>query len=253
MIPYFSFSEIDLGFIKIQVWGLLLASGFLLGLWFFRKQARKKNINDNTIFDLALVILASALIGARLFYVLNEWSYFVKNPLDIVRVWQGGMAFFGGLIFAVLLGWLYLKKKGIRFWPVSDIVVISLALGEAMARIGCFFIHDHLGRLTTLPWGIKYLGQVRHETALYSFLSTLILFLVLLILRKKKIGEKESFPTAFYLVWYGLFSFFIYGLRATDLPGSDPVWGCLRPSQYFCLVLFALGMILLARVYRKKN
>lgn len=252
MIPYFFLTEINFGLVKIQFWGLMLVLGFLVGLWLFRRQARKLNISDNIIFDLALIILISALVGARFLFVLNEWSYFSQNPIDIFKVWQGGMAFFGGLILAVFFGWLYLKKKGIKFWLVSDIIVISLAIGEAITRIGCFFIHDHLGKITTVPWGIQYLGETRHETSLYSFISCLLLFILLLILKNKNFGRKEGFLTGIYLVWYGLFSFFIYGLRATDLPGSDPFWGFLRPSQYFCLILFFLGVILLARVFRKK-
>lgn len=252
MIPYFSVTEIDIGFIKIQFWGLMFALGLIFGLWLFYREAKKIKLGK-IVFDLALVIILSALVGARLYFVLNEWSYFQENPLDIFKVWQGGMGFYGGLIFAVFAGFLYLRKKGIQFWLVSDIMVISLALGEAITRIGCFFIHDHWGKITALPWGIKYLGEIRHETSLYSFFSVLILFLVLLILRRKPIGRKESFLTSLYLIWYGIISFFIYGLRATDLPGSDPFWGCFRPSQYFCLLLLILGIILFLKKNRKNN
>ncbi|MFH1367192.1 MAG: prolipoprotein diacylglyceryl transferase [Patescibacteria group bacterium] len=242
--------EIDIGFVKIQFWGLMFALGLIFGLWQFWKEARKIAL-EKIVFDLALVIIISALVGARLYFVLNEWSYFQLNPWEIFAFWQGGMGFFGGLIFAVFFGWLYLKKKGIRFWLVSDIMVISLAIGEAITRIGCFFIHDHWGRITALPWGIKYLGEIRHETSLYSFLSALGLFIVLLILKKNKISRKEGFLTAIYLIWYGSISFFIYGLRATGLPGSDPFWGCLRPSQYFSLLLLVLVIILLIKKSKK--
>jgi len=250
MIPYFSLEEIDIGFVKIQFWGLMFALGLIFGLWQFFREAKKIKI-EKIVFDLALIIIVSAIAGARLYFILNELPYFSENPLEIFKVWQGGMGFYGGLVFAVFAGFLYLKKKGIKFWLVSDIMVISLAIGEAITRIGCFFIHDHLGKITALPWGIKYLGEVRHETSLYSFLSAIILFIVLMILRKKKIGQKEGFLTAFYLVWYGLVSFFIYGLRATDLAGSDPVWGWLRPSQYFSLLLLVLGLILLIKKTKK--
>ncbi|MFA5070471.1 MAG: prolipoprotein diacylglyceryl transferase [Patescibacteria group bacterium] len=251
MIPYFSLEEIDIGFVKIQIWGLMFALGLIFGLWQFFREAKKIK-TEKIVFDLALVIIISALVGARAYFVLNEWSYFRENLLDVFKVWEGGLGFYGGLIFAVTFGWLYLKKKGIKFWLVSDIMVISLALGEAITRLGCFLIHDHWGKITALPWGIEYLGEVRHETSLYSFLSSLILFIILLILRKKFIGQKEGFLTAFYLTWYGLISFFIYGLRATDLPGSDPFWGILRPSQYFSLLLLVLGIVLFAKRNRKK-
>jgi phosphatidylglycerol:prolipoprotein diacylglycerol transferase len=252
MIPYFSVTEIDIGFVKIQFWGLMFALGLIFGLWLLFREAKKIKL-ENIVFDLALVIILSALVGARLYFVLNEWPYFLRYPLDVFKVWQGGMGFFGGLIFAVLFGWLYLKKKGIKFWLVSDIMVISLALGEAITRIGCFFIHDHWGKITTLPWGVKYLGEIRIDTSLYSFLSALVLFFFLLILRRKPIGQREGFLTSIYLIWYGIISFFIYGLRATDLPGSDPFWGCLRPSQYFSLLLLVLGIVLSAKKNRKNN
>lgn len=251
MIPYFVFEEINLGFVRIQFWGLMLVTAILVGLWILWKETKKLNISGNIILNLALIIVIGSLVGARFYYVLNELPYFIENPVDIFKVWQGGMGFFGGLIFAVFFGWLYLKKKGIKFFIISDIVVISLAIGEAITRIGCFCIHDHLGKVTNFPLGIQYMGEVRHETALYSLVNTLILFIVLLILRRKEIGKKEGFLTAFYMVWYGAITFFIYSLRATDLPGSDPTWGILRPSQYFSLLLFILGLVIFIKKIKR--
>jgi phosphatidylglycerol:prolipoprotein diacylglycerol transferase len=253
MIPYFEFETIDLGFVKIQTWGLLLALGFLIAFFVARREFQRKNLPVNQLLDLTIIILLSAIIGARLFYVFNEFSLYRDNLIDIVKIWEGGLAFYGGLMGATLGSLIYIRSKKLEFLRVADAVFLVLPLGEFITRIGCFLIHDHLGRLTNLPWGINYLGEVRHETAMYSAINGLVLFLILYYIRKKKFAQTPGLISGFYMVWYGFASFAIYQLRATDLPGSDPRLWLFTPSQYFCVALMLIGITVLIKIRRRQS
>ena len=251
MIPYKVYDIIDLGFIEISVWGLFVSLGFLLGILFLFYEAKKKKFDLNILPDLALGVLICSFLGARILYVFNDFSYFYHNPLDIFKIWEGGLAWYGGVSGAIIFGYFYAKKKKISFWNITDSVAPALALGEFVGRIGCFMVHDHLGRLTKVPWAIDYFGEARHETAMYSSLNGLLLFILLLLIKKVKEFQKPGYISSFYMIWYGLITFFVYGLRAADLPFSDPFWGPLRPSQYFSLALLILGIITLMKMAKR--
>jgi len=251
MIPYKVYDIIDLGLIEISTWGLFVSLGFLAGILFLFYEAKKKKFDFNILPDLALGVMISAFIGARILYVFNDFSYFYHNPIDIFKIWEGGLAWYGGLVGAVIFGVLYTKIKKINFWNITDSVAPALALGEFFGRIGCFMVHDHLGRLTNVPWAINYFGEMRHETAMYSSLLGLFLFIFLLFIRKVRKFQKPGYISSFYMILSGLITFFIYGLRSADLPFSDPFWGPLRPSQYFSLILLILGIIILIKIVKR--
>jgi phosphatidylglycerol---prolipoprotein diacylglyceryl transferase len=251
MIPYHVYDIINLGFIEISIWGLFVSLGFLLAILFLFFEARKKKFDINILPDLALGALISSFLGARILYVFNDFSYFFHNPIDIFKIWEGGLAWYGGVAGAIIFGYFYTRKKKISFWQLTDSVAPALALGEFVGRIGCFMVHDHLGRLTNVPWAINYYGEMRHETAMYSSLLGFLLFVFLLLIRKVKKFQKPGYISSFYMILYGAITFFIYGLRSVDLPFSDPFWGPLRPSQYFSLLLLILGIITLIKIAKR--
>jgi prolipoprotein diacylglyceryltransferase len=110
-----------------------------------------------------------------------------------------------------------------------------------------------MGRITKLPWGLQYFGEVRHETAMYSGIAGLILFIVLWVTRKRKSMQVRGLVTSIFMIVYGLSSFLIYHLRATDLPGSDPRIWIFTPSQYFAAGLFFIVIIILIRIIRNES
>jgi len=252
MIPWFQFESFSIGPLTIQAWGLLVSLAFLAGILITLQEVKRKGLSQNLILDLAIWIMVGALIGSRLFYVLNEWGQYRDNWLDIFKIWQGGMALYGGVFLGSLFAWIFLRKKGQTFWPWADAVLVALPLSMFIGRIGCFLIHDHLGKITTVPWGIEYLGQVRHETALYSLLLTLSLFLFLWLIRKRHF-VRPGLITAFFMVYYGLGRFIIDLFRAQDLAQSDPRIYGFTPSQYVSFGLIILGVFLLNRLKRNSH
>ncbi|MBU0707736.1 prolipoprotein diacylglyceryl transferase [Patescibacteria group bacterium] len=257
MIPYFTIEKIDLGFISVNAWGIMIALAFLVSVWVAYREAKRVELNPERILDLGIIILIAAFIGARIFYILNEWEQFSNDFTQAYRIWEGGLTIYGGFIGAILGAVLYLKIHKLDFWRYADVLAFVLPLGISIGRIGCFMIHDHLGRITTLPWGFQMpSGELRHETALYEIIFGLILFIVFLMFRKKEFFLKQSGRTFLsFLVLYGLFRLGSDFLRATDLKISDPiVWLNLHPSQWFSLGAIILGsMILWYRARRVSN
>lgn len=248
MIPYFQFESISLGFINLNVWGLFVAAGFLAGLLLAIWEGRRLLLKTETILDLAIIVIVSSFVGARLFHVFNEWGYYRNHLTEALRLWEGGLAIYGGVIAAFIAGGLYVWKKNLDFWKYADVIFYSLTLGLAIGRIGCFSVHDHLGQKTSVPWGIVLPdGTIRHETALYEIVFVLLLFLVFTFVRRRAyFAERPGRLTAAFLIAYGLFRFVSDFYRATDLPGSDPIgiFG-LHPSQLFSIISIIAGALIL--------
>ncbi len=256
MIPYFELTTIEVGSWSLNIWGLLVSSGFLTAIIISYREARHNELKSELILDLAIVIIISAIIGSRLFYVFNEWDQFKDQPINILKIWEGGLAIYGGIVASVLAGWVYLRRRRVSFWKYADVVAYAMPLGLAIGRIGCFMIHDHLGKTTNLPWGFQTaIGKVRHETAMYEILAMVIVFIIFSFIRKKEYFRNQPgrLVIMFFLI-YGLFRFFSDMLRATDLPGSDPVlWLGFRPSQIFSLFIIVVSISLIYFWKRKKD
>lgn len=256
MIPYFEIGSLGLGPITINVWGCLVAAGLLIGVLVSLAEAKRKNQSVPIILDLAIIIIIAAFVGARIFFILNEWPQYQHQLLDILKVWEGGLGIYGGIAGAFLAGWLYLRIKKQSFWAHADTIAYSLPIGLAIGRLGCFLVHDHLGRLTTVPWGVKFAdGTNRHDMALYEILFGLIVFIVFTVWRKKpSLANQPGRLTGLFLVFYGIFRFVADFWRATDLAGSDPVtYLNLHPSQWFSLLTIAGGILVMVFVKRPKQ
>lgn len=191
---YFSFTQIQLGPITLYSWGLMVGLAFVIGYWLALREAKKKEIDQNKIFWLAILIFLGSILGARL------------GSLFLFEI--NGLMFYGGLFGALIVGVFYIKKAKLDFWEILDVLAPSLALGIFIGRIGCFLINDHMGTVTNLPWAILWPdGILRHPIALYLSLNGLILFLVLWFLRKKL--QKPGQLFIFFLVYYSLSRFLI--------------------------------------------
>jgi phosphatidylglycerol:prolipoprotein diacylglycerol transferase len=129
---------IKIGEFTLHTYGLLLAVAFLLAVVVALREAKRLGVDPNIMMDLAFYALLAALIGSRFFYVLTSWEEFRDNPVDIVRFWRGGLVFYGGLIFAFLVGLWYVRKHHLHFRQLADIVAPAIPLGQAIGRLGCF-------------------------------------------------------------------------------------------------------------------
>lgn len=248
MIPFRIYDQINIGPFTIYTWGLMVSLAFMAAILFVLYRARKKKIsaigrpaaggNLEQVLTLAIFSFIGALLGARLFYVLENLSYFLKNPSEIFTS-LAGLTFYGGLAGAVLAGWLYIKKAKLNFWRAADIVAPALALAIFIGRIGCSLINDHIGSLTNLPWAIEYIdGTLRHPVAEYLSLNGLVLFLFLWWMSGKI--KKEGFLFIIFLFWYSISRFLLDFTRCDNLISCDPHFWGLTVSQYLSLILLII-------------
>ena len=252
-MPYFSYSQIQIGPITFYTWGALLGLAFLIGSYLILREARKQGTEERKVFWLIFSIFLGSIIGARLAYILQSPEYYFLNPLDIFRVWAGGMVFYGGFLGALLASWLYIKKAKLNFSQIADLVVPALALGIFIVRIGCSLINDHQGALTNLPWAIEWSdGTLRHPVAEYLALNGLIMFLFFWHL--KNCLKKSGQLFIIFLFWYSISRFFLDFTRATGTALADPHYWGLTISQWISLlILVGLSFCLLRRKQARKE
>lgn len=200
--------------LPIKSYGLMMVIGFALGIWRAGRVSKKRyGINSARVYDIALVVLFSGVIGARLVYVILDhvpWDEFIA-------VWDGGLSFHGGLIGALLAGWVYTRLAKISFWDAADMVMPSLAIGYACTRIGCFFNGCCYGAPTILPWGVRFgedgfLTPPSHPTQIYATLISFVIFL--LLVKAERARKPRGFVFSVYMGLYGLYRFLIEFLRA---------------------------------------
>lgn len=266
MLPYFIYDQIHFGPIAIYTWGFFVGLSFSIGLWLTLYQTKKKGIEASKIFHLSILMFSGGLIGGRLGYVLQFPKYYFSHHLEIFQVWTGGLMFYGGLLGALLLGWLYLKF-GVRFGDlvpkdlgtnspnqlsfglVADLIAPAAALGISIGYIGCSLINDHQGAITTLPWGILWPDNtLRHPVAQYLALNSLIIFSALWLLRRR--FKKPGQLFILFLLWSGLSRFLLDFTRAADTALADPHYWNLTISQWVSLGI--IGIILLTTGFKKQ-
>ena len=237
-----------LGKWTLYSYGFMIAVGILVGLFLARRQAALEGIDQDKIIDIVFYILVAALIGARLLFVLMNFGEYAAHPLDIVKIWQGGLVFYGGLVPGVIIALWYIKRLGLPLWQVADIFAPSLALGHAFGRIGCFLAGCCYGLPCTVPWAVTFTdprtlalqGIPLHPTQLYSALGLLLLFAFLLFLRKKKTFQGELFWT--YLFCYAVGRFFLEFLRGDDR--GSVLGGLLSTTQAISIPLAGISVVM---------
>lgn len=238
----------ELGPIQVYWYGLIIGFGALLGLWLAVRESERRGLHKDTFVDLVLIALPLAIIGARTYYVLFQWDYYSQHLADIPKVWQGGLAIHGGLIAAVITGYVFAKVKKLSFWKLADIAAPSIILGQAIGRWGNFMNQEaHGGPVTRdfleslfLPDFIinqMYInGQYYHPTFLYESLWNFLGFGLLLLLRKVNLRRGELFLS--YVIWYSIGRAFIEGMRTDSLMLTE----YLRIAQVISIVLIVVAI-----------
>jgi len=186
---------LELGPLKIHAYGLALAVSFLVGSWWVTRRGRRLGYLEDDLLRLFWWILASALIGSRLYYALQHPQDFSDNWIEVTQIWRGGLTQYGGLIGAVIVGGLFIRSRGWSFRQISDLVTPALAFGEAFTRIGCFFNGCCFGSACSLPWAVTFregshahyvLGSTPvHPSQLYLSIGNGLLLLALLRLERR--------------------------------------------------------------------
>jgi phosphatidylglycerol:prolipoprotein diacylglycerol transferase len=244
----------DLGPVSIHLYGVMLAVAFWLGIELSSRMARKRSMDSTVIIDLGIVVLISSVVGSRALYVLTHLSEYRNDWLGVIRVWEGGLSFYGGLLAAVVLGIAFLKRKGLPVLGVTDIVAPQIALGIAIARIGCFLNGCCFGKASDLPWACRFpadsqagwvMGGVAiHPTQLYSSIANLLIFLLLLRVSRRAYRDGVVFYS--FLVAYGIWRFGIDFLRYYEANMYVGLSG-LTWNQFASIAMIATGLVLLLR------
>jgi phosphatidylglycerol:prolipoprotein diacylglycerol transferase len=226
----------SLGPITVHWYGIILGIAALMGLWLAVREGKRFKIVPDFFMDLLLIGVPSAVIGARIYYVAFQWQQYQDRPLDMFKIWEGGIAIYGALIGAIIAGYIYIRRKGYNFWRIADIAAPSLLIGQAIGRWGNFINQEAYGSPVSeeylrngllLPdWIVNQMfieGVYRHPTFLYETLWNLLGILLIIILRRKTfIRAGEIFLG--YFIWYSVGRFFIEGLRTDSLAISGPKW-----------------------------
>lgn len=256
-LPFTKITDIVIGPITLQAWGVMLALGLLVGLFVTLKEAERKKIKSDSVFDVFLWILVTSIVGSRLMYVLLFWRDFISAPLNVFKIWEGGLVFYGGIFAALLAMWFYTRSKKISFVDLADTLTPGFAIGIFFGRLGCYLIGDHIGAPMKGDWfwGSVMTGDtvLRHEPSLYLSLNGLLMFLVLWHLRTR-LNKRGAMAMAFF-VWYGFSRFFLDFFRSSDLSLglSDPRFWGLTISQYVSVGLFAGGLYYFLFKFKKRS
>ncbi len=245
MIPFFEYNAIILGPIVIQVWGLLVASSMVAGLLFSTWLAKRYFLAKEVVWDMVVYAIIGGLIGGRLVHVFfYEPVFYLQDPLEVLKIWHGGMSSLGGFLGAFLGLVLYAKRRKFKLpeiLPYLDVMSVSLWLGWGIGRIGCFLIHDHPGKLTDFFFAVNFPGGTRHDLGLYDAILGLVIFIVYISLFKLLVKRRWGLVSAFSFLTYAIARFFLDFLRAQDLFGSDVRYLYLTPAQWGMLLVL-LGL-----------
>lgn len=244
MIPYFQFQAFAVGPIQIQVWGLLVALGITLGLFLGYRQAVRRGLNGPAFLDMAAWSLLSAIVASRLFYVLAYSSDLLSDPLSVLRIWEGGMSALGAFLGAGLAFWVFCRKEKLPILDYLNVATFGLPWGYAVGRIGCFLIHDHIGRLSDSFLAVAFPGGSRLDLGLIHVLFGLLVGVIFLVLERRN-RPVPYFPLFF--LAYGLFRLLADFWRATEPALTDNRWFSLTPTQWLAIPMVFACVWLIVR------
>ncbi|MBQ9071529.1 MAG: prolipoprotein diacylglyceryl transferase [Bacilli bacterium] len=249
---------IDLGFIQIRWYSVLILAAFIIGYFLVINGCKKKGISTTQISDMCFYLVIVCILGARLYYCLFNLDYYSKNILDIFKIWEGGLAIHGGIIAGLIFIFFYTRKKDINLLELLDIYAPALVLGQAIGRWGNFFNQEAFGPETTISTlkdlhipqfiidGMYINHDYYHPTFFYESIGCLIIFIIIMSLRNiKKI--KTGQVTAIYFIGYGIIRFFIEGLRQDSLMLFN-----FKVAQIVSIIMILIGICLLILPYIKR-
>jgi len=247
---------IQFGEIALPSYGIMLVTSFIAAILYVRRAGKRFNVSPMIIENLAFYVMVGVIIGGRLLYVIFHWSQYENDLLGIIRIWQGGMMFFGGFIGALIAGIIYLRKEKTSVLKVADIIAPAIALGSFFTRIGCFLNGCCFGSPSILPWAIKFpthcvagrspVGQYSlHPTQLYSSIFGLALFFFL----NKRLYKPHKIGTVFslYLIFSGAFRFGVDFIRYYENAANFWI------NQVISFAIVGIGIILYTKASQTKH
>ena len=246
---------IQIGPIFIHWYGIIIDAAFILGAVLAFYLARISRLSTEHLLNMIILIIPSAMLGARLYYVVFNWGSYAENPLEAFAIWHGGLAIHGGLLGGVIAGYLYIKLHKLDFWKFADAVAPSIILGQAIGRWGNFINQEAYGYpvsseyIKHFPVFIQrqmYIGsQYHHPAFLYESLWNLAVFTFLLYIYKRKLFDGQIM--LLYIILYSAGRFLIEALRMDSL-----MLGPFRVAQLISLLLITASLYIYFKI-RKSN
>ena len=241
---------ISIGPITIYWYSFLIFLSILIGLLIVKKEVVKTKLDKDFIFDLIFYLIPVAIIGARIYYAIFNYSVFKDNFIDVFKIWEGGLAIYGAVIAGILFTIYYCKKKKQSILLTLDILAPCLVLGQAIGRWGNYFNGEAHGVVTSLAYlkslhipdfiikGMYINGNYYIPTFLFESIWCFIVFIILIIVRNKLKYKKEGIIVCLYFILYSLGRFFIEGLRTDSLYIFN-----FRVSQIVAIILIIIGIV----------
>lgn len=248
---------ISIGPLEIKWYSVLILVGVIIGISMLIKEGKRFNISSDFLFNMAFWTIVFGIIGARLYYVIFNWSDYSYDLLSIFKIWNGGLAIHGGLIAGFITMFIYTRRYNFNILRITDLAVVPVILGQAIGRWGNFFNSEAHGAVTSVAHlkslhipnfiieGMQIGGLYYHPTFFYESLWCLLGFIILLVLRRVKylkIGQL----TCVYLMWYNVGRFFIESLRTDSL-----MLGGFKAAQIVSVLLFIIALIIMMLLSRK--
>jgi len=249
---------LDLGIIQIYWYTVILFLAFLLGGTIALNKSKKEDIDSEFMINFFFYLIPIVIVGARLYYVLFNLDYYLKNIIEIVKIWEGGLAIHGGVIAGLIFTIFYTRRYNIKTLKMFDIMVVSLILGQAIGRWGNFMNSEAYGPITNLETlknlhipqfiidGMYINGAYYHPTFFYESLWCFIGFIILLVVGK--LNNKTGILFSTYLIWYGIGRFLIESLRQDSL-----FLGNIKVAQLVSLIYIIVGIITLIRLRKERK
>ena len=240
MIPYFAFQEINFGLATVQVWGFAASIGFLLALFVSVREGKKRGIGEDQIWDVMILALLGMIVGSKLLYLLSSQSW-----EEIFSA--SGFSFLGGVATAAILCYIYAVRRKINIWELADSLTLGVIVALIAIRIGCFLVYDHIGKITSWPWGMEYVdGTVRHPVSLYLVVKAVAAFGIISYFGKKNLRAGTLF--LIFALYYSISRFLIDFTRCDDFVYCDQRYLGLTYTQW--ILLASLPFVCFA-IYKK--
>ncbi len=238
----------DLGFLQIKWYSFFIFFATIIGSILIYKESKKKGLKGEDLENILFYGFLVGILGARIYYILFNLDFYLKSPIEMLKMWNGGLAIHGGIIGTLTFVVLYTKKKKINLYLLLDTLVVGLIIGQAIGRWGNFFNGEAYGRIVTLDFlqklhlpewiinGMYIDGFYREPTFLYESIFSFFGFLILLGIRRIP-KLRVSQLTGVYLIWYGIERLIIESFRSDSL-----MLGTIKIAQVISLLFIIVGI-----------
>ncbi|TAK20085.1 MAG: prolipoprotein diacylglyceryl transferase [Chloroflexota bacterium] len=243
---------LDLGFVTIRWYGIAIALGIAQGIGLTAQEARRRGISEDAIYSVATWSIAAALIGARVFHVVDRIDFYIQNPLAILALNQGGLAIWGGTLTGILVGVFYCRRARLPVATVADIAAPGILIGQIIGRLGCIVNGDAFGGPLSAPWAFTYvhadalipdLGVPTHPYPLYEIVWNGALLIGLW--RFRRAAPPPGVLFLVFLIVYGVGRFLLTFVRQETI-----VVAGLQQAQAIAIIVVLVAVPLLLRQLR---